>query len=165
MTASTGRRWAGGPPSTAVLVEAVAVGRAVLAGGAHSDASWSIREVDGALVRWDTAEGVDRVVEVDLAEVERLVVAHGPEIARWGPPLAEVGTGELTLAAWPVVDEVAWSWSLHRSDDGRLGLVVVCGSVGIYERAVELDGELARAHERHGRRVLEVLAAEVRSVR
>jgi hypothetical protein len=148
-----------------VLVEAVAVGRAVLAGGAHSDASWSISEVDGALVRWDTNDGVDHVVQVDVAEVRRLVEAHGAGIVRWRPAAAEVGTAELTLAAWPVVDEETWSWSLHRSDDGRLVLVVVCGSVGIYERAVLLDGELVRAHERHGRRVLEVLAAEVRSTR
>jgi hypothetical protein len=158
-----GDRFTRGAAGPSLVTEAVAVGRARLGGGAHSDASWSVREMEGTLLRWDTVDGTDVVVEIGLDDVRRLVEAHGAAIVRWQPALAPAGTGPTGPATWPVVDEVPWAWSLHRSERGELALVVVCGSVGIYERAVLLDDEQARALERHGRRLLEVLAAEVRS--
>jgi hypothetical protein len=159
----------GGPPGPRLVAEAVAVGRAHLAGGAHSDASWSVREVDGHLVRWDVHDGDDEVVEVDLAEVRRLAEVHGASIVRWRPALVPLDRASVPEGAepsgWPVADEVPWSWSLHRGPDEQVALVVVCGSVGIYERTVLLDDDLVQAHRRHGRRLLEVLAAEVRASR
>lgn len=37
-----------------------------------------------------------------------------------------------------VVDESTWAWLLYADGDRRV-LAVVCGSVGLYERVVELD--------------------------
>jgi hypothetical protein len=137
------------------LVDAVAVGRAWLAGGAHSDASWSVREFEGVLLRLESFDGSDTTVEVDEAEVRRLIERYGA---------LEVVGPDLPPGTWDQVADATWSWTLwHDRSAGRWALQVVCGSVGIYEQVVVLDPPTVAAYQRHGTRLLEVLAAEVRS--
>ena len=144
-------------------VEAVVVGRARLAGGAHSDASWSVRDLGGVLYRLDSMDGEDHSTVVDEAEVRRLIEQYGRRIVRWAGPLepVDLGTDRDDLV---LVDEVAWSWSLWQRPDGSMVLEVVCGSVGLYERSVVFDRPTLDALAVHGRRLVEVIAAEVRSV-
>jgi len=56
-----------------------------------------------------------------------------------------------------------WSWTLFRRDDGSLSLLVVCGSVGIYEIEVALTPAQAEAWQADGEAVLEEIAREVRN--
>jgi|CXWL01.1.fsa_nt_gi hypothetical protein len=45
---------------------------------------------------------------------------------------------EEASAAIQVLDESVWSWMLYADGDRRV-LAVLCGTVGLYERVIELD--------------------------
>lgn len=55
-----------------------------------------------------------------------------------------------------------WSWTLYRTVEGLL-LVVVCGSVGLYERSLLLTADEAALWERFGPAGLEPLVDAVRN--
>ncbi|MCW1959812.1 MAG: hypothetical protein KIH64_014960 [Mycobacterium sp.] len=54
-----------------------------------------------------------------------------------------------------------WSWSLEQVDEGLL-LTVLCGTVGIYEKAVLLEPDEVAAWEQCGPAGLEPLAEAIR---
>ncbi|MFN8073191.1 MAG: hypothetical protein U0R66_15500 [Mycobacterium sp.] len=55
----------------------------------------------------------------------------------------------------------AWSWTLEEIDEG-LVLTVLCGTVGLYERAVLLEPDEVAAWQRDGPAGLEPLAEAIR---
>ena len=54
-----------------------------------------------------------------------------------------------------------WAWTLEEVDEGLL-LTVVCGTVGLYERAVLLQPDEVAAWEQQGPAGLEPLAEAIR---
>jgi len=58
--------------------------------------------------------------------------------------------------------EETWSWTLYRTAEGLL-LIVVCGSVGIYERSLLLTDDEAARWERCGPAGLEPMVEAVRN--
>lgn len=61
------------------------------------------------------------------------------------------------------VEQSPWAWTLYRHDDGALELLVVCGTVGIFEVAVRLDDDTTARYAIEGRPLLERLARRVSS--
>jgi|GEM_PF-1124927 len=59
------------------------------------------------------------------------------------------------------IEQSPWAWTLYRHDDGALELLVVCGTVGIFEVAVRLDADTTARYAAEGRPVLERLARQV----
>lgn len=59
-----------------------------------------------------------------------------------------------------VLAEETWDWMLLR-EDARYFLSVVCGSVGIYERNLELDPQEVEQYQRQGNSFLKELARQV----
>lgn len=60
-----------------------------------------------------------------------------------------------------VLHQEPWSWTLAETRDG-LVLVVLCGTVGLYERAVLLEPAEVEAWRRDGPAGLEPLAEAIR---
>lgn len=54
-----------------------------------------------------------------------------------------------------------WSWTLEEIDEGLL-LTVLCGTVGLYEKAVLLEPEEIAAWKRNGAAGLEPVAEAIR---
>ena len=65
----------------------------------------------------------------------------------------------------PPLAERTWAWSLYAYPDGRHRLVVVCGSVGLYERVTELTDAEVEAWQDRGDATLDPIAADVRDQR
>lgn len=57
--------------------------------------------------------------------------------------------------------EEPWSWTLEEIDEGLL-LTVLCGTVGLYEKAVLLEPDEIAAWSQHGPAGLEPLAEAIR---
>lgn len=57
--------------------------------------------------------------------------------------------------------EEPWSWTLEEIDEGLL-LTVLCGTVGLYEKAVLLEPDEIAAWNQHGPAGLEPLAEAIR---
>lgn len=57
--------------------------------------------------------------------------------------------------------EEPWSWTLEEIDEGLL-LTVLCGTVGLYEKAVLLEPDEIAAWNQHGPAGLESLAEAIR---
>ena len=55
-----------------------------------------------------------------------------------------------------------WSWTLDRMPEG-LVLIVVCGSVGLYDRTIVLSPDEAMAFEHGGPAALEPLVEAIRN--
>lgn len=60
-----------------------------------------------------------------------------------------------------ILHQEPWSWTLEETDEGLL-LTVLCGTVGLYERAVLLESGEVAEWERHGAPGLEPLAEAIR---
>ena len=54
-----------------------------------------------------------------------------------------------------------WAYELTQTDDGRLILTVVCGTVGVYELSLQLDPVEVVGWNREGESYIEDLAAVI----
>lgn len=59
-----------------------------------------------------------------------------------------------------VIAERRWAWMLYE-DDGRLVLCVVCGSVALYELAIELRADEVESYRAGGDAAVDQLARQV----
>ena len=57
--------------------------------------------------------------------------------------------------------EASWDWQFFRFDD-RFYLNVLCGTVGLYERCVQLDAAELEDWQQRGRPALEAVAVRIR---
>jgi hypothetical protein len=60
-----------------------------------------------------------------------------------------------------VLSSSPWSYDLTHTDDGRLILTVVCGTVGLYELSLELDATEVACWTRDGEPYIRDLAATI----
>lgn len=58
--------------------------------------------------------------------------------------------------------EKTWSYILYQTDDNNLIFSVVCGTVGLYQRNIQLNEQEKSEFEKQGQNYLDVLAEEVR---
>jgi hypothetical protein len=56
--------------------------------------------------------------------------------------------------------QVPWSYTLYRNDE-RFFLSVVCGSVGLFERDIELSEEEIGAYRSLGKEAIDALASKI----
>ncbi len=58
--------------------------------------------------------------------------------------------------------EKTWSYILYQTDDNNLIFSVVCGTVGLYQRNIQLNEKEKSEFEKQGQNYLEVLAEHIR---
>lgn len=58
--------------------------------------------------------------------------------------------------------EKTWSYILYQTDDNNLIFSVVCGTVGLYQRNIQLNEEEKAEFEKKGESYLEALAENIR---
>lgn len=58
--------------------------------------------------------------------------------------------------------EKTWSYILYQTDDNNLIFFVLCGSVGLYDRTIQLDEQEKSEFEKQGQNYLEILAEDIR---